>query len=428
MQDRSVSEKEIIDDDLEDDDGFFDDEAEAAERYPWLSGEEEERWCRPPPFSPKHQQILDLEREKIAAESLVTAECKVNYHALYELTEEHLPNLDFRRYDNLFHARQANAFLRNEENDAGNIRRLFSDIWLAGELCVLFGDTGCGKSVLAMQIARALAGGERFEPFEMDVDPGRVAYFDFELTDEQFKKRYSSRDATLSDDVPLFPADLIRCPPQIPLNTPPGFTDHYEFVIRSIVDLVVFLKARFVVIDNITWLDPAIESSTAAMRLMKTLDALKKKFGLSILVLAHTPKRSIRSHITLEHLQGSKMLANFADSIAAIGRSRRDSEFRYLKSIKHRNTAERAAETEVASIRIAKTGRFLGFTFDGYTDERSHSGWNRGESEDDRLALVQRIFDLAGQNLTQREVARELGISASTVNRCLRSKEEDDNA
>ncbi len=420
LQHRSVSEKEYFEDEIETD-------PEVAERYPWLAGGDvDETWGKPPPLSAKHQKILDLEREKLAAESKVTAECKTNYHILSELAEEHLPELNFRRYDNLFLARQANAFLAEETRGPGPLRRLFSDLWLSGELCVLFGDTGCGKSVLAMQIARAVSGGERFEPFEMDVEPQRVAYFDFELSDEHFKKRYSSGPPDTSIDEPLFPADLIRCTPQDLLRLPPGFEDYYEFLIDSMVDLVFFLKARIVIIDNITWLSSTVESAKAALRLMKTLVALKNRFDLSILVLAHTPKRYSRTRITAEHLQGSRMLSNFADSIFALGFSSRGIECRYLKSIKHRNAAARDIETEVAAIRIERSGRFLGFTFDGYTDERSHAGWNRGESESDRVALVKRIADLALKGHTQREIAKQLGMSAATVNRCLKLKEDGD--
>jgi len=412
-----------VSDEFRDDDEFEMD-AEVSERYPWLAGGDVDHgWGKQPPLEPKYQKILDLERKKLAAMNEITDGRRENYHYINELTDEHLPELDFLRYDNLFLARQANAFLVPADRESGPVRRLFSDLWLEGELSVLFADTGCGKSVLAMQIARALAGGERFEPFEMDVEPQRVAYFDFELTDEQFEKRYSSPDAPAQE--PLFPANLIRCPARTLRELPPGVSDYYEFVTQSIFDLVLFLNAKFVIIDNITWLNSSIESSAAALRLMRMLVAIKNHLGISILVLAHTPKRYSRASLTIEHLHGSKMLSNFADSIFAMGLSRRGSEYRYLKGIKHRSAAARDVETEVATIHIGKTGRFLGFEFSGYTDERAHTGWHHGESNADRLAFVARVIELAGKNMTQRDIAKELGISASTVNRCLKFNEEE---
>lgn len=51
------------------------------------------------------------------------------------------------------------------------------------------------------------------------------------------------------------------------------------------------------------------------------LNNLKKRYGLSILVLAHTPKRSMECPITSNDLAGSKRLYNFFDSVFAIGKS-----------------------------------------------------------------------------------------------------------
>ncbi len=41
---------------------------------------------------------------------------------------------------------------------------LFGEFWLEGELSLMFGEAGAGKSVLAVQIAQAIASGEAFAP------------------------------------------------------------------------------------------------------------------------------------------------------------------------------------------------------------------------------------------------------------------------
>ena len=38
-------------------------------------------------------------------------------------------------------------------------RLLFGEFWIEGELAVMFGDTGAGKSLLAVQIAESIARG-----------------------------------------------------------------------------------------------------------------------------------------------------------------------------------------------------------------------------------------------------------------------------
>lgn len=405
------------------DDDPLETEEELRESYPHLYGIEEPPY-QPPEYqlSPHHQKILDEERSKLAERRRVVEEHGEDYHNVDELTDEMLPSLNFRRWDNLFGARPANAYLSGPEEIKRSKRRLFSNYWLEGELAILFGDTGNGKSALAMQIARSLAGGERFDPFEMEVEPTRVAYFDFELNAEQFRKRYTAEIPDPADTGPLFPDELIRCPPESFSELPPGFDDKFEFLITSIVDLVTLLEAKVIIIDNITWLSTNIESSPTTLRLMKTLVHLKNRHGLSILVLAHSPKRFSRSHISAAHLHGSTMLSNFADSIFAMGTSMRGENIRYLKGVKHRSSAARPISTEVATIRIGKSGRFLGFTFDGFKDERAHIGWSLRESTLDRHALIEHVDALSQRKFSQREIAAELGVSPATVNRSLKLK------
>ncbi len=401
------------------DDESIDTLEELMESYPHLYGGNEKPY-EPPPIrlNAEQQRVLDTTRAEIVARDQVVEEHGENYHYVDKLTEEKLPRLNFRRFDNLFLARPANAYLNAANGKPKSERRLFGDFWLEGEMTVLFGETGSGKSVLAMQIARALAGGPRLEPFEMDVEPGRVAYFDFELTDDQFQKRYTS-DASRPGETSPFPDNLIRCPPQVLRSLPPGFENFHDFLIGSITHLVEYLDAKFIILDNITWLSPNLEASPTAQRLMKTLVQLKKELGISILVLAHTQKRFSRTPIEIAHLNGSKMLSVFADSMFALGTSRRGKRLRYIKATKHRNTPDRDAETEVATVKIGKEGNFLGFTYVDLTDERSHNGWSYGQA--DRPEFVEQVRGLAERQFTQREIAEQLGVGSTTINRCLKA-------
>src|SRR2546430_14470578 len=49
-------------------------------------------------------------------------------------------------------------------------RMLFDEFWREGELAVLFGDTGVGKSVLAMQIGDAIARGTCVGPLRVTAE------------------------------------------------------------------------------------------------------------------------------------------------------------------------------------------------------------------------------------------------------------------
>ena len=96
---------------------------------------------------------------------------------------------------------------------------------------------------------------------------------------------------------------------------------------------------------------------------MKNLKALKSKYGLSILALAHTPKRDLSRPITQNDLGGSKMLYNFIDSCFAIGQSNTDKNLRYIKQIKARNTAMIYDTENVIVCQIDKAYNFLAFEF-----------------------------------------------------------------
>src|SRR5690606_18187213 len=91
-------------------------------------------------------------------------------------------------------------------------RRLFGDYWHEGELAIVFSDVGGGKSILAAQIAQAIASGIPVDGVGSDVEAQRVAFFDLELSDEQFDFRYSNSDPDSPAKFP-FHRNFIRSTP-----------------------------------------------------------------------------------------------------------------------------------------------------------------------------------------------------------------------
>ena len=60
-------------------------------------------------------------------------------------------------------------------------KMLFDAFWKEGELCILFADTGIGKTVLSVQIADSISKGIAIPGFKLEVEKQKVLYFDFEL-------------------------------------------------------------------------------------------------------------------------------------------------------------------------------------------------------------------------------------------------------
>lgn len=67
---------------------------------------------------------------------------------------------------------------------------LYPNIVLEGDLCIIFGQSGIGKTIFAMQVAREIAAKGK-----------RVLYLDFEMSERQLALRYNT---------PNFPSTFFR--------------------------------------------------------------------------------------------------------------------------------------------------------------------------------------------------------------------------
>ncbi len=275
---------------------------------------------------------------------------------------------------------------------------LYLTLWYEGEVCCLFSDSNLGKSILAMQIAAQIA------------ETKKVLYFDFELSDKQFQLRYSDEQGNLN----VFPDNLFR----VEINRESLDVSNFEeAIILDIEQAALQTGVKVLIIDNLTYLCVASEKGDAAAILMKQLMSLKKKHDFSILILAHTPKRSLFNPITQNDLAGSKKLFNFFDSVFAIGKSAKDSNLRYIKQLKVRYGNYTYDSDNVIVATIEKIGAFLQFVNIGYATEKEHL---KEPSEKDVSQEIENIKQLSGQGKSIREIAKELNISKSKVGRILK--------
>ena len=212
---------------------------------------------------------------------------------------------------------------------------LFGEFWFEGELCILFSDTNLGKSILGVQIGDSISKGKAINGFKLEANKQPILYYDFELSEKQFEERYSIKYTNhYSFDNNFIRVEINR-DAEIPDNIPID-----DFLYQSLEQNIVETGSKILIIDNITYLKDDNEKAKDALPLMKYLKSIKSKYNLSILVLAHTPKRDLTKPISRNDLSGSKMLINFCDSSFSIGESSKDNAIRYLKQIKQRNTEQ----------------------------------------------------------------------------------------
>lgn len=191
-----------------------------------------------------------------------------------------------------------------------------------------------------------------------------------------------------------------------------SFEDYLNYSLeRSIAET----GTKVLIIDNLTYLKNETEKAKDALPLMKHLKALKNKYSLSILCLAHTPKRDLSKPITRNDLQGSKMLINLCDSSFSIGESSNDKNTRYIKQIKARNT-EIIYDTEnVCICHIEKPYNFLQFEFLNFGTEQEHL---KQISESEKSEIENSIKDLlqTEPGLTAYAIAKKLCKDESKFN------------
>ena len=252
---------------------------------------------------------------------------------------------------------------------------LYPDIVLEGDLSIIFGQSGIGKTIFAMQIARYIAEQGK-----------RVLYVDCEMTPRQLGNRYES---------PNFPSTFLRA--EMDKEHPA------EDVLKGIEEVAVANYVDVVFIDNITALGQSLDRSADAGTLMASLNTLKKKYNWTLVVLNHVPKMySGNVPLSLSAMQGSAKINQLV----------------YVKQCKWRNGELTMGADHVAIYERRKDecGN-LGFISRGFGTEQVHLSIENGNDRDEVKA---RVRELSAKGMTQTAIAEQLGISQSKVSRLLK--------
>ena len=268
---------------------------------------------------------------------------------------------------------------------------LYPNIVLESDLCIIFGQSGIGKTIFAMQVARDIAAQGK-----------RVLYADFEMTLRQLALRY---------EVPDFPPTFFRAEMDR--------DNLVDDVLKGIEKAAVANLAEVVFIDNITALSQSLDKSSDAGSLMASLNALKRKYNWTLVVLNHVPKMFSGSvPLSLSAIQGSAKLNQLIDDAVGLGQSSRDKSMVYVKQCKWRN-GELVLDADNVALYERKNGEGnLCFTFRSYDTEAVHL---ETASSNEHERLKARVRELSSQGMKQQDIAKECGITQSKVSRLLNS-------
>ena len=171
---------------------------------------------------------------------------------------------------------------------------LVKGVLAAGELGVLFGEPGCGKSFLAMHLARAVAQGRRF--FGRRVVPAAVIYCGLEG-----ESGMGNRVRALVAEYGEAPGFHYLAQP-LPLGEDASFADDLVQAIRK-------TGALLVVVDTLARAMAGRDENMAADMgaMIRILDRVRQETGAAVLVVHHAGKDRSRG------ARGSNALRGAAD-------------------------------------------------------------------------------------------------------------------
>lgn len=303
-------------------------------------------------------------------------------------------------------------------------KKIFGPFWYEEELCILFADTNQGKSLLAVQIIDSVSKGVPTLGLEMELKASKVIYFDLELTAKQFEMRYAQYDK--GKDILFDHFEFSELFLRAEIN-PFGFDESIEeyetFLFKEIESQTSKSGAKILVIDNLSCVISDNEKARNTTPFLIRLNNLKKMYGWSILLIAHTPKRNLFAPISRNDIQGSKSFINLIDSCFAVGESQKDPSVKYLKQIKVRYGAFQFPSENVLVCKIGKETNFSSFKFLECGKESDHL---KQLNPADRSQMRAKAFELKKEGQSNVKIAEELGVSEGAVRKWLKQVEVDE--
>jgi KaiC/GvpD/RAD55 family RecA-like ATPase len=291
---------------------------------------------------------------------------------------------------NIIRLRRAVECLAEQKN-AKPPEPLFDRFWAEGELALLFGASGTGKSFLAVQIADAIARGTPMTGFDMTKGRKKVLYVDLAMSDAQFHARYGSY--------------------QMARNLFRGRPDDDEDLFEWIAAAVEQHDLRAVVVDDLSTAATSHFGIRQTVRLMRNLQRLCHRTGVSVLAISDS--FSPRNHWESEDdLGDSRVICRFADSVFSLAKlnyRRHNARLVQIKTRsgelfwKHTNAPE-------CSIKRLESG-LMGFEF----DDRFAPVIDEARAE-----LIRRVHWLHEDGSSFAAIGKELGISKTLAHKLCR--------
>lgn len=195
---------------------------------------------------------------------------------------------------------------------------LWRDYWSQGELCVLTGDTGAGKTLLAIQLGKEMA----------TTTPLKVLYIGHEYDKQGFAERFGPVDEDLAGR--FFFAMFNRKESGVHKT----YADFKEWLVQGLRGLLDTTGAQVLIFDQPDRLNL---SNLQWIEFLNVVEELRMERGLSVLLVVSTRNRNTSKKVELFNTYKHQYTTTFADSVVAVCRTHTNHCTRYLKLLKCKN-------------------------------------------------------------------------------------------
>lgn len=227
----------------------------------------------------------------------------------------------------------ANEFVNSSPEDIKSTR-LYADLIHKGNIVVVFGPKGEGKSILTNQMIVGIVTGtpgSLFPEFGQQHEGQHGIIIDFEQSPAQLKGRYGKKGYRFPDNL-----DFVRGKAFSKLES-------FKAYLKALIGKLN--RNTVIAIDNLTKALPVMqdESTRDLFRFLNgCIESAKREKGidLTFVMVAHANKEGYGVSIGTEHLKGTSKVADYADLVLAIGPTKFGKSIKMLKVLNNRNEPE----------------------------------------------------------------------------------------
>lgn len=271
------------------------------------------------------------------------------------------------------------------------------DPWLSsGDISMVFGPRGSGKTNLLIALALAVASGGTFGPWRA-TRPHKVVFLDGEMAGGSMQQRLLMHLGETEPDPGYF---RIFSPDLLPRGVP--LPDLATVEGQAAADEAV-ADSEVAVIDNLScWCRSGVENEAGSwVTVQEWLSTLRRR-GTSVVLVHHSGKSGQQ--------RGTSRREDALDVVIELRRPADYDPRQGCKFEVHFSKARHLSGEEARSLSVQMTTSL---------DGRATWTWSSLEA-----STFEKVADCAREGLTQGEIAAELGVNKSTVSRHLRAARE----